>query len=323
MIRRRDLLLTAAAASVAPMGARSQEVWPRKPLTVVVPFGAGGSADLVARIFGQKFQDKYGVPVVIENRGGAGGSIAAGLVARASNDGHTLLIGSVSTHAIQPSLLSKLPYDTEKDFAPISPVVEFPNLLIVGNELPVHNIPELISYLKREDGKVNYGSGGNGTSSHLCMVLFMRATRTSMTHVPFRATPDEMNALIGGHIGLAFDGMTTAWALAKGGSVRALGVTTAKRAANAPEIPAIGETVSGFEAVGWQGFFAPAGTPQSVLDMLADEVRRIFSSPDVAATLLSIGGSARPMRPEEFAQFVRNERGKWAEVIKGAGLQSQ
>lgn len=323
MIRRRDVLLTAAAASLVPIASRGQEAWPRKPLTVVVPFGAGGSADLVARIFGQKFQDKYGVPVVIENRGGAGGSIAAGLVARAPNDGYTLLIGSVSTHAIQPSLYAKLPYDTEKDFAPVSSVVEFPNLLIVRNELPVHNIAELISYLKSKDGKVNYGSGGNGTSSHLCMVVFMHATGTNMTHIPFRATPDEMNALVGGHIELAFDGMTTAWPLAKGGSVRALGVTTAKRAVNAPEVPAIGETVSGFEAVGWQGFFAPAGTPQAVLDILADEVKRIFSLPDVEATLLTIGGHARAMRPQEFASFVRGERSKWAEVIKGAGLQAE
>ena len=323
MIRRRDLLLTAAAAGVAPWGARSEETWPRKPLTIVVPFGAGGSADLVARIFGQKFQDKYGVPVVIENRGGAGGSIAAAMVARAPNDGHTLLVGSVSTHAIQPSLTAKLPYDTERDFAPISPVVEFPNLLIVRNELPVHSIPELISYLKSQNGKVNYGSGGNGTSSHLCMVLFMRATGTSMTHIPFRATPDEMNALIGGHIELAFDGMTTAWPLAKGDGVRALGVSTAARAPNAPAVPAIGESIPGFEAVGWQGFFAPAGTPVFVLEALSDEVRRIFSLPDVAATLLTIGGSARPMRPREFVQFIGDERAKWAEVIKGAGLQPE
>jgi tripartite-type tricarboxylate transporter receptor subunit TctC len=202
-------------------------------------------------------------------------------------------------------------------------VVEFPNLLIIRNELPVHNIPELISYLKSKDGKVNYGSGGNGTSSHLCMVMFMRATGTSMTHIPFRATPDEMNALVGGHIELAFDGMTTAWPLAKGGSVRALGVSTAKRAVNAPEIPAIGETVSGFEAVGWQGFFASAGTPQSVLDTLADEVKRICALPDVEAKLLTIGGHARAMRPQEFAGFVRDERSKWAEMIKGAGLQPE
>jgi len=321
MLARRKFLLAAAAAGLAPaLAARGQTTWPQKPITVVVPFGPGGSADLVARIFAQHFQARHGVSVVIENKGGAGGSIGAGAVAKAPNDGYTLVIGTVSTHAINPSLYAKLPYDAERDFAPISPLVRLPNLLVVSNKLPVKSIPELIAYAKANEGKVNYGSSGNGTSSHLCAVMFMRATGTRMTHVPFRATSDEMNAMIGGHIELAIDSMTTIWPLAKAGEVRALGVTTPQRVTTAPDLPTIGESVPGFEAVGWQGLFAPAGTPREIVETLAQDVQRIFSLPDVVTALQNVGGDPLPMRPDDFAQFARAERAKWAEVVKDAGV---
>ena len=321
MLRRRDFLTGIVAAGVAPaLSARSQGVWPQKPVTIVVPFGPGGSADLVARIFAQHFQARHGVPVVIENKGGAGGSIGTGMVAKAPSDGYTLVIGTVSTHAINTSLYARLPYDVERDFAPISPLVRFPNLLVVSNKLPVKSIPELIAYAKANDGKVNYGSAGNGTSSHLCAVMFMRATGTTMTHVPFRATPDEMNAMIGGHIDLAIDSMTTIWPLAKAGEIRALGVSTPQRVATAPDLPTIGETVTGFEATGWQGLFAPAGTPRDVVEKLAQEVKRTFSLPEVMTALQNVGGDPLPMPPDEFAQFARRERAKWAEVVKDSGV---
>jgi tripartite-type tricarboxylate transporter receptor subunit TctC len=323
MLERRDVLVGAVAAGLTPVlsvRAQGQQDWPPKPITIVVPFGPGGSADLVARIFAQHLQARHGISVVVENKGGAGGTIGVGLVAKAANDGTTLVIGTVSTHAINPWLYAKPPYDAERDFAPISPLVRFPNMLVVGNKLPVKSIPELIAYAKANDGKVNYGSSGNGTSSHLCAVMFMRATGTRMTHVPFRATADEMNAMLGGHIDLAIDSMTTIWPLAKGGEVRPLGVSTPQRVAAAPDLPAIGETVPGFEAVGWQGLFAPAGTPQDVVERLAQEVRRIFSLPEVVTALQSVGGEAMPMRPDEFAQFARAERARWAEVVKVAGV---
>ncbi len=321
-IRRRDLLLLSAAAAGLAQGwsAHGQGSWPQRPITIVVPFGSGGSADLVARMFGQHFQAKYGVPVVIENKGGAGGSIGAAVVAKAASDGYTLLIGTVSTHAINPSLYARLPYDVEKDFVPISPLVQLPNLLVVNNKLPIKSIPELIAYAKENDGKLNYGSAGNGTSSHLSMVMFMRATGISATQVPFRSTSDEINAMIGGHIDLAIDSMTTIWPLATAGEVRPLGVSTPRRVATAPDLPTIGETVTGFEATGWQGLFAPAGTPRDVIDTLAQEVQRIFSLPDVVTALQSVGGAPSPMRPDEFAQFARLERVKWAGVVKEAGI---
>jgi tripartite-type tricarboxylate transporter receptor subunit TctC len=321
MLKRRDFLLGAAAAGLMPAAtARGNGAWPQRPVTLVVPFGPGGSADLVARMFAQHFQAKHGAAVVIENKGGAGGSIGTGIVAKAPNDGYTLLLGTASTHAINPALYARLSYDVERDFAPISPLVRLPNLLVVNNKLPVNSVPELIAYAKANDGKINYGSAGNGTSSHLSAVMFTHAIGTNMTHVPFRATSDEMNAMIGGHIDLAIDSMTTIWPLAKAGEVRALAVSTPQRVATAPDLPTIGETVHGFEATGWQGLFAPAGTPRDIIEMLAAEVKRIFSLPEVVTALQSVGGDPLPMTPDDFAQFSRLERAKWAEVVKGSGV---
>jgi tripartite-type tricarboxylate transporter receptor subunit TctC len=320
IMRRREFLLAGAVAGLLPRAAGAQDAWPQRNITIIVPFLAGGSADLVARIFAQHFQAKYGVSVIIENKGGAGGSIGTGMVAKAPPDGYTLALGTVSTHTINPALYSKLPYDTERDFEPISPFVRFPNLLVVRNQLPAKNVPELIAYAKANEGKLNYGSSGNGTSSHLCTVMFMRATGTTMTHVPFRASTDEMAAMLGGQIDLAIDSMTTIWPLATSGEIRALGVTTAQRVAAAPDLATIGETLPGFEATGWQGLFAPAGTPRPVIEKLADEVKRIFLLPEVVASLDKVGGEPVPMRPGEFAGFVRAERIKWAEVVKSAGI---
>jgi tripartite-type tricarboxylate transporter receptor subunit TctC len=230
------------------------------------------------------------------------------------------VLGTVSTHTINPALYSKLSYDTERDFEPISPFVRFPNLLVVRNQVPAQTVAELVAYAKANDGKLNYGSSGNGTSSHLCAVMFMRATGITMTHVPFRASSDEMAAMLGGQIDLAIDSMTTIWPLAKSGEIRALAVTTAARVAAAPDLPTIGETLPGFEATGWQGLFAPAGTPRSIVEKLADETKRIFLLPEVRTSLDKVGGEPFPMRPVEFAQFVRAERIKWAEVVKSAGV---
>jgi tripartite-type tricarboxylate transporter receptor subunit TctC len=324
MMKRRDFLMTAAAAGLLPQPiARAQDAWPQRNITIVVPFLAGGSADLVARIFAQHFAAKHGVSVVIENKSGAGGSIGTGIVAKAPPDGYTLALGTVSTHTINPALYGRLPYDPERDFEPISPFVRFPNLLVVRNQLPVKSVAELISHAKANDGKLNYGSSGNGTSSHLCAVMFMRATGIAMTHIPFRASSDEMAAMIGGQIDLAIDSMTTIWPLAKSGEMRALGVTTAQRVAAAPDLPAIGETLPGFEATGWQGLFAPAGTPRPIVEKLADEVKRIFLLPDVVTSLEKVGGDPLPMRPDDFAQFARTERIKWAEVVKTSGIRME
>jgi tripartite-type tricarboxylate transporter receptor subunit TctC len=300
--------------------ARAQEEWPQRQVTIVVPFSAGGSADLLGRLLAQHLQAKFGVPFVVENRGGAGGSIGTAVVAKAPPDGYTLLIGTVSTHAITPSLYAKLPFDIERDFAPISLLVRLPNLLIVNKDVPAKTVPELVDYLKANDGKVNFGSSGNGTSSHLAAVMFQLATGTRMTHVPFRSTSEEMNNMMGGHIQLAIDSMTTIWPLAKSGEVRAVAVSTPERVAAAPDVPTIGETIKGFEATGWQGLYAPAATPRAIVDKIAAEVKRIFGDPGVKTALENVGGEPAPMTPEAFAAFARTERAKWAEVVKAAGV---
>jgi len=322
-MRRRDFLTrTAAFAAAGGMAgrARAQEEWPQRQVTIIVPFSAGGSADLLGRLLAQHLQAKFGVPFVVENRGGAGGSIGTAVVAKAPPDGYTLLIGTVSTHAITPSLYAKLPFDIERDFAPISLLVRLPNLLIVNKDVPAKTVPELVDYLKANDGKVNFGSSGNGTSSHLAAVMFQLATGTRMTHVPFRSTSEEMNNMMGGHIQLAIDSMTTIWPLAKSGEVRAVAVSTPERVAAAPDVPTIGETIKGFEATGWQGLYAPAATPRAIVDKIAAEVKRIFGDPGVKTALENVGGEPAPMTPEAFAAFARTERAKWAEVVKAAGV---
>jgi tripartite-type tricarboxylate transporter receptor subunit TctC len=302
---------------VAP--AQGQE-WPQRQVTIVVPFGPGGSADLLARILATHLQTRFGTPFVVENKAGAGGSTGTGYVAKAAPDGYTLLLGTVSSIAVNAALYTKLPFDVDRDLQPISQLVNFPNLLVIDPKLPVKDIPELIAYLKANEGKINYGSSGVGTSSHLSVVMFERAIGTQMTHLPFRSTGEVVNSLLGGHIHLAIDSMTTIWPQAEAGQIRALGVTTPRRNATAPNVPAIGETVKGYEAIAWQGLFTTAGTPRPVVDRIAAEVKRIWALPDVIASLQKLGADPVTSTPDEFAAFARAERVKWAEVVKASGV---
>jgi tripartite-type tricarboxylate transporter receptor subunit TctC len=312
-------IVAAAAVMLATVAAQAQTNWPQRPVTLVVPFGAGGSADLTARIIATHLQSRFGSPFVIDNKGGGGGSIGAGFVAKAPNDGYTLLIGTVSSNAINAALYSKLPYDLDRDFAPISRLVRFPNLLFVNPKLPAKSVPDLIAYLKANPGKVNYGSSGIGTSSHLSVVMFAVATSTDMTHIPFRSTGEVVNSMIGGHIDLAIDSMTTTFPHAQSGAVRALAVTTPQRNPSIPDIPTIGETLPGYEATAWQGLFAPAGTPRPIIERLATEVKRTLERPEVADALTAVGAEPAPLPTEEFAAFARAERAKWNEVVRVSG----
>src|SRR5215468_5256468 len=312
--------LAVAAVVVLAAPAHAQEAWPQRPVTIVVPFGAGGSADLLARILQQHLQAKFGVPFVVENKSGAGGSIGTGFVAKAPADGYTLLVGTVSSIAINAFLYTKLNFDVARDLQPVSLLVRFPNLLFVNPKVPAKSVPELIDYLKANNGKVNYGSSGNGTSSHLSSVMFALATKTTMTHVPFRSTAEVVNSMLGGNIDLAIDSMTTTWPFATAGNVRALAVTTPQRSATAPELPTISETLPGYEATAWQGLFAPAGTPRPIVDRLAAEVKRILEMPVVASSLEAVGAEPAPLPPDAFAAFTRAERAKWKEVVRASGV---
>jgi tripartite-type tricarboxylate transporter receptor subunit TctC len=298
--------------------AKAQE-WPAKQVNFIVPFSAGGTTDLFGRLLSQHMQKNFDKPFIVENKPGAGGNIGAGQVAKAAPDGYTFLVGTVSTHAINPFLYSKLPYDTVKDFQPVSLIARLPNILVVHPSLPANNVQELIAYLKANPDKLSYGSSGAGTSIHLAAELFKIKTGTTMTHVPFRSSGDIMNNLTGGHINLAFDNITLAWPQVKAGRLRALAVSSTERSAIAPEVPTVAETIPGFDATSWHGVFAPAGVPKPIVDKMAAEMKRILELPDVKEKLFELGAVASPMSPEEFAKFIDAERAKWADVVKASG----
>lgn len=308
--------LAVAAALAVP--ANAQE-WPARQVNLIVPFSAGGTTDLFGRLLSQHMHAKFGQPFIVENRAGAGGNLGAGAVAKAAPDGYTFLVGTVSTHAINPFLYSKLPYDTVKDFQPVSLIARLPNILVVHPSLPVKNVAELIAYLKANPDKLSYGSSGAGTSIHLAAELFKIKTGTTMTHVPFRSSGDIMNNLTGGHINLAFDNITLAWPQVKAGNLRALAVSSTERSAIAPDVPTVADTIPGFDATSWHGVFAPAGTPKAIVDKMAAEMKRILELPDVKDKLFELGAVASPMTPEDFVKFIDGERAKWADVVKASG----
>ena len=307
-----------AALAALALPAAAQE-WPARQVNFIVPFSAGGTTDLFGRLLAQHMQKNFDKPFIVENRAGAGGNIGASMVAKAAPDGYTFLVGTVSTHAINPFLYSKMPHDTVKDFQPVSLIARLPNLLVVHPSLPAKNVQELIAHLKANPDKLSYGSSGAGTSIHLAAELFKIRTGTSMTHVPFRSSGDIMNNLTGGHINLAFDNITLAWPQVKAGRLRALAVSSTERSAIAPDVPTVADTIPGFEATSWHGVFAPAGTPKPIVDKMAAEMKRILELPDVKDKLFEIGAVASPMTPEDFGKFIDGERAKWADVVKASG----
>jgi tripartite-type tricarboxylate transporter receptor subunit TctC len=315
----KTFLLAALSLFVFGGAAEAQQAWPAKPVTIIVPFSAGGTTDQFGRLLGQHMQQTFGQPFVVENKPGAGGNIGAGQVAKGPKDGHMLLVGTVSTHAINPFLYKNLTYDTVRDFQPVSLIARLPNMLVVNPKIPVKTVPELVDYLKKNPDKLSYGSSGAGTSTHLAAELFKITTGTQMAHIPFRSSSDVMQNLSGGHIDLAFDNMTLAWPQAKARAIRALAVTSAERSPVAPDVPTVGETLQGFEATSWHGLFAPTGTPKPVVDKLSAEVKRILDQPQVKTQLGEIGAVASPMTPEQFAEFIAAERKKWEPVVKASG----
>lgn len=300
--------------------AQADNAWPQRPITIVVPFQAGGSADLLARIVQQPLQAEFGVPVVVENRSGAGGSIGTAYVAKAANDGYTLSLATFSTNVLNEFIYNNLPYHTERDFQPIALLVRLPNLLVVGPHNPAKTVPELIAYIKANDGKLNYGSSGIGTSSHLAVVMFELATGTHMTHVPFRSTVDDVTNLMNGSIDLAIDSMTTLWPQAQIGSIRALAVSSENRSMSAPDLPTIGETLKGYAVSSWQGLMAPTGTPRAVVDRIATVLNRSFQRPEVQRQLTRVGGDPAFMGPDEFTGYIKSELPKWREVVRASGV---
>ncbi len=302
-------------------GTASAQSFPNKPIRLVVTFPAAGAPDILARLFADKAQ--FGQPVVVDNVPGAGGNIGADKVAKAPADGHTLVMGTVGTHAINGGLYAKMPYDMVKDFAPVAHVASAPNLLVVTNDLPVKNVAELIAYLKANPNKLSFGSPGIGSSVHVSGELFKSLTGTNMQHVPYKGRQFAIPDLVGGQIQLMFDNMPSALPMAREGKIRALAQTTATRSPAAPDVPTVAETVPGFEATTWFAVFAPAGTPRDVVQRINAEMQRVFKLPDVVEKLKTLGLEPWISSPEELAKLQANEIVKWAKVVKESGAKAE
>jgi tripartite-type tricarboxylate transporter receptor subunit TctC len=319
---RRALLGLAAAATLAASAPASAESdYPNRPITLIVPFPAGGQSDLIARLVTAKMTPKLGQQIVVENRGGAGGNIAAGAAARAEPDGYTLFLGFVGTHGMNPALYKKLPYDPVEDFAPISLLNITPLVLEVHPDFPAKTVQELIDLAKANPGEFSYASSGNGTPIHLSGELFKSMVGIDLVHVPYKGAAPALVDVIGGHVPIMFDNLAPSLEHIRSGKLRALGVTTKERAPSMPDLPTIAETVPGFETYSWNALFAPAGTPKEIIDQLNAAALAALADPEVTAKLKELSIKAVGSTPEELAAHVQAELTRWAPIVKASGAQ--
>ena len=293
--------------------------YPSKPIRVVVPFAAGGIADIYARLIGARVTESWGQAVVVENRTGAGGNIGADAVAKSAPDGYTLVMSALGPHAVNVSLFSKMPYDPVKDFAAIALVLEAEGLLVVHPSIPVNSVPELIAHARSNPGKLTFASAGMGTASHLAGELFKTMAKVEMTHVPYKGNVPAITDLLAGQTALLFATMPTVLPQAKAGKLRAVATIGSARASATPELPTVGESLSGFEVNNWIGLFAPAGTSPEIVRRWNAEVLRIMQSPEIQSRLPNEGARFYPKTPDQFAAFVKSEIAKWAPVVKASG----
>ncbi len=325
MIRtHRRTLLMAAAALAAPRIGNAQDGWPNRPVRVIVPFTPGGSTDILARALSAELQETLGQPFVIENRGGAGGTVGSEVVARSAPDGYTLMMGHIGTLAVNPSLYPNLTFDTVTSFQPIVLVAIVPNVLVVNpRKVPANNVQEFIALAKRQPRGLTYGSGGNGSAAHIATVAFSVAAGIELEHVPYRGTGPMMTDLVGGTIDLTLTGGPPALPPVRAGQLKALGVSSLRRLSSAPDIPTIDEQgLKGFDATQWYGLVAPAGTPRPIVDRLNAESRRILTGPKLRPRLEAEGADPSPGTPEEFRELIVSERARWGELIRRANVRA-
>ncbi|MEP6943443.1 MAG: tripartite tricarboxylate transporter substrate binding protein [Betaproteobacteria bacterium] len=296
------------------------QTYPTHAIKLIVPFPAGGTTDILARDVAKRLTETLGQSVVVDNRPGAGGNIGSDLVAKSPPDGYTLLMGTVGTHSINPGLYAKMPYDHVKDFAPVVLVAGVPNVLVVNPSVPVTSVADLIKLAKSKPGTINFASSGNGTSIHLSGELFKTMAGVDMTHVPYKGSAPALADLLGGQVQIMFDNLPSSLPQIKGGKLRAIAVTSAKRAPALPDVPTIAESgLPGFEASSWFGVLAPAGTPATVIARINGEVNKWLQSPEGKQQLVAQGAEAAGGPPEQFAAHIRTETEKWAKVVKASG----
>src|SRR5262245_48873941 len=323
---RRPAILTGivVAFALGSAGVKAEDKYPSRPVRIVVSFSAGGPTDIVARVMGAKMGDLLGQQFVVENKVGAGGNIGADLVAKAAPDGYTLLMATVSTHAINPGLYRNMPYDPVRDFAPVAQIGVTPTLLGVHPSLPATDVKSLVALVKENPGKFTYGSSGLGSILHLCVEQFKAlAGGINIVHVPYRGSAPMMSDLVGGQISMAFDATPTALPQAQSGAIRAIGAGMATRMRAMPGLPTLQEQgLKGFECYTWNAILAPASTPQPVVDQLSEAINTALADPTVFKRLEEAGIDPTPgSSPEKVSAFIKAELAKWAPIIKASGAQ--
>ena len=322
LIDRRTALAGGLAALAAPAfapGVARAQAWPARPVRVVVPYSAGGGADTVGRILFQKLASLSGGSFVIENRGGAGGTIGANAVATAEADGYTILFDA-SAHASNPTLFPRLPYDTVKAFRPVFLAAVVPNVLVVHPSVAEKTVADIIAAAKRAPGKIDWASSGNGSAQHLALELFKSMAGVDITHVPYRGGGPALNDLVAGQIKYFFSNLSSSIEHIRGGLLRAVAHTASTPVEVMPGLPAVADTLAGYQALEWNGVFVPAGTPDAVVTRLSSALNEAISDPAISARLTSLSVTSRPNTPDEFAAFVRAEMEKWGPIIRSANI---
>lgn len=325
-ISRRTVLAFGAGAIASPFVAAEgfAQAYPNRPVTVIVPFGAGGSTDVIGRIVSERLQHRLGQGFIIENRAGAGGNVGVAALARSANDGYTIGMTTISNHGINPILYrERLPFKPLDDFEFLSLSSAQPNFMCIHPSIPAKTLPEFIAYLKANPGKENFGSSGIGTSIHLSAELFMQLTGTKLIHVPMRSSAALVQALINGEVKLSFDNFTSPYPHYKAGSIHGLAVTSAERAKIAPEIPPLAETLPGFDITSWNGFLAPKGTPREICEQLTKALRESLAEASVISRFEEMGAASTPSTPEAFKAKSVSEMAKFDEIITKAGITLQ
>lgn len=320
-MKRRAIIAAAAAATSLGRKAAAQSAFPSRPLRLIVPFAAGGPTDVFARIVAQRLGDNLGQPVVVDNRGGAGGNIGADLAAKSPPDGYTLLVGTVSTHAFNIALYPSLPFDPIRDFTPIVRMVDVPQILVVPATLPAQNLPELLALLRAAPNRYAYGSAGNGSSNHVSGAMFAQAAGVQIEHVPYRGSGPALQDVIGGRIHVFFDALSTTLPHIRAGTLRAIGVASADRAPQLPDLPTLTEAgLPGYLSYTWNIIFAPAGTSAAVVQRLNTAINEVMAEPAMRARANEMGLiPISTTTPAGTADFVRAEVARWAPIVRATG----
>jgi tripartite-type tricarboxylate transporter receptor subunit TctC len=319
----KNFLIPIAAGVLACAGAVHAQSYPSKSIRYVVPYAPGGSTDIVARVLALKLSEAMGQQVVVDNRPGAGGAIGADIVAKSPPDGYTMVTAVTSIMAINQFLYRKLPYDPEKDFAPVTQVGSLPLILVIHPSLPAKNVREFIAIAKAKPGQLNYGSSGVGTATHMTTELFKAMAGVDLVHIPYKGSGQVMGDVIGGQLALIFDQIVSSLPHVQGGKLRMLAITSAKRFPSLPDLPTIAESgVPGYESISWAGVAVPAGTPKEIVARLHAEIVKVLAMPDIRERFLRDGIETIGSTPEQFSEHIRRERIKWAKVVKDSGAKA-